>query len=150
MRKKLMRKRIMKKKRWKFKIIDHTYKLYMHKLESILENETYKIFWDCEIQKDCQIEAKIPDLAFVNKNKILSGFCCACRPQSGSVERSKARQISGHCQRIKNNCKNIKMTWYQPQVEHWKQSPRSWKRDQVNWILEKKMKPVRQQNYKDI
>ena len=30
---------------------DHTTKWYMHKPESVRENETYKILWDFEIQK---------------------------------------------------------------------------------------------------
>ena len=36
---------------------DHTTKWYMHKLETVLENETHKILWDFEIQTDYQILA---------------------------------------------------------------------------------------------
>ena len=36
-------------KRLKF---DHADKWYMHKPEAVLENETHKIFWDFEIQKN--------------------------------------------------------------------------------------------------
>ena len=39
----------------------------MHNPESVLENETHKIFWDFEIQTDHQISARRPDLAIVNK-----------------------------------------------------------------------------------
>ena len=31
---------------------DHTNKWYVRKPESVLENETHKLFWDCEIQTD--------------------------------------------------------------------------------------------------
>ena len=31
---------------------DHTDKLYMHKPETVFENETHKIIWDFEIQMD--------------------------------------------------------------------------------------------------
>ena len=41
----------------------------MYNLESILENETYKIFWDFEIQTDHQIPAGWPDLVIVNEKK---------------------------------------------------------------------------------
>ena len=32
--------------------LDHTNKLYMHKKESLQENEIRKLFWDFEIQTD--------------------------------------------------------------------------------------------------
>ena len=35
----------------KFKF-DHTNKCYMHNPSSVLENETYKILWDFDIQTD--------------------------------------------------------------------------------------------------
>ena len=38
----------------KFKFV-HMNNMYMHKPESVLENETLKILWDFEIQKDHQI-----------------------------------------------------------------------------------------------
>ena len=41
----------------------------MHKLESILENETSKSVWDSEIQTDQPILARRPDPVFINKKK---------------------------------------------------------------------------------
>ena len=38
-----------------------TIKWYMHKAESVLENEMHKILWSFEIQTDHQIQAKKPD-----------------------------------------------------------------------------------------
>ena len=42
----------------------------MHKPESILGNETQKILWDFNIQTDHRIEARRPNLIFINKEKI--------------------------------------------------------------------------------
>ena len=47
----------------------HTTKWYMHKPESVLENETHKILWDFEIQTDHQIPARRPDLVMINKKE---------------------------------------------------------------------------------
>ena len=48
----------------KFKF-DHTIKWYIHKLESVQENETHKIFWDYEIQTDYLIRARRPDRVII-------------------------------------------------------------------------------------
>ena len=40
----------------------------MHKLESVIENETHKILWDFEIQMARSILAKRPDLVLIKKN----------------------------------------------------------------------------------
>ena len=50
----------------KFKF-DRTNKLYIHNLDSIRENETYKLLSDFEIEMDHQISAKRADLEIVNK-----------------------------------------------------------------------------------
>ena len=41
----------------------------MHKLESILENETHKILWDFEISTDHLIPTRRPDLVFMKKQQ---------------------------------------------------------------------------------
>ena len=41
----------------------------MHKLESILENETYKFLWNFEIKTDHLILANRPDQVIVDQNK---------------------------------------------------------------------------------
>ena len=46
---------------------DLTDKWYMHKLESVLENETHKILWDFEIQTDYLIPAIRKDLVLISK-----------------------------------------------------------------------------------
>ena len=42
---------------------------YMHKPEFLRENETYRILWEFEIQKDHLILAKGPDSVIVYKKK---------------------------------------------------------------------------------
>ena len=48
---------------------NHTNKWYVHNLESVLENETYKILWDFEINMDHLITARQPDIVIINKKK---------------------------------------------------------------------------------
>ena len=48
---------------------DHSTKWYIHKPESVLENETYEIHWYFEIQTDLLIPARRPDLEIVNNEK---------------------------------------------------------------------------------
>ena len=47
----------------------HTTKWYMHKPESVLENETHNILWDFEVQTDPLILARRPDLVLIDKRK---------------------------------------------------------------------------------
>ena len=44
----------------------------MHNRESVLENETQKLFWDFEIQTDHLISARRPDLIIFTK---INGTC---------------------------------------------------------------------------
>ena len=53
-------------KRLKF---DHTTKCYMHKPESVVENEIYKILCDFSIEMDHLIQARRPDLVIINEKK---------------------------------------------------------------------------------
>ena len=41
----------------------------MHNQESVLENETYKLLWDFEIQTDHLITARRPELVIIQKKK---------------------------------------------------------------------------------
>ena len=65
---------------------DHTNKWYMHNPESVQEDETHKLIWDSEIQKDHKISARRPHLIIKKKKKKEKtqncGFCCSCVPQS--------------------------------------------------------------------
>ena len=49
---------------------NYSIKWYMHKPESILENETLEILWDIEIQTDYLISARRPDLVIVAVREI--------------------------------------------------------------------------------
>ena len=48
---------------------DYTTKWYMHKPESVLENEMHKILWDFEIQTDHLIPGQRPELAIINEKR---------------------------------------------------------------------------------
>ena len=45
----------------------------MHKLESVIENETHKILLDFEIRTDHPLPTRRPDLVINNKKKRTSG-----------------------------------------------------------------------------
>ena len=64
---------------------DYTAEWYIHKPESVLENEIHKILWDFEIQTDHLIQARKPDLMLINEKKenlSSSEFCRSSGPQS--------------------------------------------------------------------
>ena len=42
---------------------------YEEKLEGVVESENFKILWDFTIQCDRKIEARIPDIVFIDKKK---------------------------------------------------------------------------------
>ena len=48
---------------------EHTTKWHMHKLESVLENETHTILWDFEIKTDQLIPVRRSDLVLINKKE---------------------------------------------------------------------------------
>ena len=52
----------------KFKFV-HANKLYIHNPAPVLENDTYKLLWDFDIQTDHLISDRRPDLIIINKKK---------------------------------------------------------------------------------
>ena len=60
---------------------DHTSKWYMHKPESVQENEMHKILCDFKIQTDYLIPVRRPDIG-IKKTLLSCGFCRPSRPQS--------------------------------------------------------------------
>ena len=58
---------------------EHTNKWYIHNIESLLENETYRLLRDFKIQTDYLISATQPDLIIVNKKENLPN-CWLCFP----------------------------------------------------------------------
>ena len=65
----------------------------MHKLESVLENETHKILWDFEIQIDHPTLARSSDQVMIYKKKneklSRSGRCSPGGPQSENQRNKK-------------------------------------------------------------
>ena len=49
--------------------LDQTNKWYMHNPEPVLKNETHKLRWDFDIQKDHLISARRPDLRIINEKR---------------------------------------------------------------------------------
>ena len=52
----------------KFKF-DNTNKKYMHNSAPVLENDTYKLLWDFDVQTNHLISARRPNLIIINKKK---------------------------------------------------------------------------------
>ena len=74
----------------------HAAKWYIHWPESVLENETYKILRDFEIQKDHPIPSSKLDLVLISKKKkslSSSGICCSIGPQNENERKWKDWQI---------------------------------------------------------
>ena len=72
----------------------------MHKPESVLENETHKLFRDFEIQMDQQISARLPDPIIINnnnnhKNRELAELCTlqTRENQTVKVKESKKKDL---------------------------------------------------------
>ena len=59
---------------WKFQF-DHTNKWYLHNPAPVLENDSYKLLWDFNIQTDPQIPARRPDLIIINNKKKKKRVC---------------------------------------------------------------------------
>ena len=78
----------------KFKF-DQADKHYMHNLESVLENDIYKILWDFEIQTDHQISVRRTDLVIEDEkqNLLNCGLCNPGRPQEEGEEEYKYLDI---------------------------------------------------------
>ena len=60
---------------------DPTNKWYIYNSENVMENETYKLLWDFEIQTDHLISARRPD-PLKKKNFQNCGLSCPSGPQS--------------------------------------------------------------------
>ena len=80
----------------KFKF-DHTNKWYRHNPTSLLENDTYKLLWDFNLQTDHLISARRRDLIIINKRKRKENLLklrnmqvtLECSPMAGTIEEMK-------------------------------------------------------------
>ena len=76
----------------------------MHKPESVIRNEIYKIFCDIDVQMCHSIQSRKPDLVMIKKKKItchLVYFAIAVDNIVKVKDCKKAGQIPGSCQRAK-------------------------------------------------
>ena len=67
-------------------------KWYEHELESVSENEDYKISWDFSIQTDHIMEARRPDLVVVDKKRICKIIDFAVPGDSRIAEKEKDKR----------------------------------------------------------
>ena len=85
--------------------LDHTTKSYIHKPESILENEMHKILWDFEIRTNPLIVVRKPVLVSINgkkgENIPYSVFCRPSGPHRENQRKWKGRHILRPCQSTK-------------------------------------------------
>ena len=79
--------------------LDNTHKWYLHKQESVLENERHKILWDFEIQTDCSIPVRRPNQVSINKKEKKITWCGSCPLCRHRVKIKAKKQISESCQR---------------------------------------------------
>ena len=71
---------------------DHANKWYMHNPEPVLENDTHKLLWDFDIQRDNPIAARRSDLILTKKKKKKNlQNCCPCWPENKTERMWKER-----------------------------------------------------------
>ena len=87
----------------KFKF-DHVNKWYIHNTESVVENETYKILWDFDVEMDHQISARRPDLVRViykQRNCRIMDFVVPadhlkeCQKRRGTEKKTREHESDG-------------------------------------------------------
>ena len=76
--------------RWGF---ERASKWYEQKPEGVLENENYKLLWDSTIQCDQMVEARRPDIVFVDKKKREIKILDVAVPCDGRVEDYELEKI---------------------------------------------------------
>ena len=84
---------------------DLSNKWYMHNPEYVLENGTYKLFWDFEMQTDHQISVRRPDL-IINKKKRELAELLSRRTREWkwkTVKRGRSTStLVGNCRKLSN------------------------------------------------
>ena len=88
-------------------------KRYVHKLESIVGNETYKVLWNFEIQKDPLILARRRNLVLIFWKMVRTCQVDFAGPadyqgkRKESEKNKKQKQILGPCQRTNKAVKQV-------------------------------------------
>ena len=79
----------------------------MHNPESVLENDTYKLLWDFDIQTDHLILARRLDLIIINKTKRTCNIVDFAVPADHRVklkESEKKNRYLNLARELKKNC----------------------------------------------
>ena len=66
---------------------------FEHVPDSVLENDNYKLMWDCNIQTDHDIKARRPDLVVVNKREQTCQFIDVAIPVDTAVREKEEEKI---------------------------------------------------------
>ena len=85
----------------------------MYNLVSVLENETYKLLWDFNIQTDHLISARRPDLMIINQKKRTCKIVDFAVPANHGVklkENEKKHKYLDLARKLKKKLWNIKVT----------------------------------------
>ena len=86
----------------------------MHRPESVLENETFKIFWGLEIKMDPWFQVRRPNLFSVNKKKSfqLVEFTV---PIDHRVKLKESKKLNKYLNLVRElkNCGTTRWLWYQ-------------------------------------
>ena len=75
--------------------LGHTEKWYEHVSERAVENEEVKVLWDIHVQCDNVIEARTPDIIFIDKKErkgIIIDIAVAADVRVGEKEREKVEK----------------------------------------------------------
>ena len=89
---------VAKKVHWdlcKMNGLEHTEKWYEHVPEEVVENEEVKVLWDIDVQCDNVIEARRPDIIFIDKKKrkeIVINIAVPADVQLGEKESEKVEK----------------------------------------------------------
>ena len=94
---------------------DPTNKWHMHILESVLENETQKVFWDFDIQAGNRISAIWPDLVISQQKKRTCRIVDFAAPtdQRVKIKESEKGDMNLDLTRDWINYETWKWRWYQ-------------------------------------
>ena len=110
-----------------------TNKWYMHNPEYVLENETHKIRWDFEIQKDHLILARRPVLVSDSKKTCWIVDFAVPADHKIKIKENEERDEYLYLVRKLKSCGTWRWSWYQMQLAHFDRSPKEWWRDWKIW-----------------
>ena len=80
---------------------------FEHVPESVLENDNYKLMWDCNIQTDHDIKARRPDMVVVNKREQTCQIIDVTNPVDTAVREKEKEKI----EKYQNLAREVGKMW---------------------------------------